>query len=210
MVSEQEGLPAEATEDLAHIQEAGVHLIRLIDEVLELARIQAGYIDLQLDQVEVADLVAQVVQTTRPLVAQSNRLEVPVADDLGPMATERRKLEHSLVNLLGNAAKFTSGGEVGLSVTRREGAVYFVVSDTGEGSAADALGALFTPFTQADSSHTRETDGAGLGLTLTREFALALGGDVTVESVVGKGSTFTLRLPRVGPNRATAPILSRR
>jgi signal transduction histidine kinase/DNA-binding response OmpR family regulator len=194
--------------DIMKIREAGKHLLSLINNVLDLSKIEAGKMDLLVENFEVADLIDQVHSVIEPLVAKNaNVLEVIGASDLGTMRSDQTKLRQSLLNLLSNAAKFTERGRITLAARRMADShgdrLQFVVSDTGIGMAPEQLQGLFQAFSQARSSTARDYGGTGLGLAITRHFCRILGGDVAVESTPSKGSTFTLVLPAVCP--APAP-----
>ena len=190
--------------DLMKIREAGKHLLSLINDVLDLSKIEAGKMDVLVQEFAVADLIEQVHSVIKPLIAKNaNALEVIGAPDLGTMRSDQTKLRQSLLNLLSNAAKFTERGRITLAARRMAGPdgdrLQFVVSDTGIGMAPEQLQGLFQAFSQARSSTARDYGGTGLGLAITRHFCRLLGGDVAVESTPGKGSTFTLILPAVCP-----------
>jgi signal transduction histidine kinase/DNA-binding response OmpR family regulator len=190
--------------DLMKIREAGKHLLSLINDVLDLSKIEAGKMDVLVEEFEVAGLIEQVQSVIESLIAKNaNVLEVVYAPNLGTIRSDQTKLRQSLLNLLSNAAKFTKGGRITLSARRMpdpEGdRLHFVVSDTGIGMAPEQLQGLFQAFSQARSSTSRDYGGTGLGLAITRHFCRMLGGDVAVESAPGEGSTFTLTLPAVCP-----------
>jgi signal transduction histidine kinase/DNA-binding response OmpR family regulator len=201
----------EASEaDLRKIETSGKHLLGLINDILDLSKIEAGRVETYLEPVEVKQLVADLKPLIEPLLAKNgNTLVVDCAADLGVMTTDVTKLRQSLLNLLSNAAKFTKAGEVSLTARRETGPdgshwFVFAVRDSGIGMTQDQIARLFQAFTQADSSTTRNFGGTGLGLTITRHFCTMLGGSIDVESTPGVGSTFTIRLPAAGPN-AHAP-----
>jgi PAS domain S-box-containing protein len=203
---------ASAVADLQKIHTAGRHLLGLINDILDLSKIEAGKMDLYLETFDAGEAVQGVAETVRPLVARNeNRLEVEVGDHLGPLHADLTKFRQALLNLLSNASKFTHGGVVTLSATREsagpEGDWFvFRVQDSGIGMSAEQVAQLFRPFTQADASTTRKYGGTGLGLTITRRFCQMMGGDVTVESQPGQGSRFTVRLPaRVTGHDALPP-----
>jgi signal transduction histidine kinase/CheY-like chemotaxis protein len=186
--------------DLEKIQGAARHLLGLINGVLDLSKIEAGKMDLYLEEVEVEDLVSEVANTMGPVVSRGGHaLQVKLAPGLGRSRTDVTKVRQCLFNLLGNAAKFAGGSPVELEVTREAGAegdqLVFAVRDRGIGMSSEQLQRLFQPFTQADASTTRRFGGTGLGLTITKAFVEMLGGTISVESAVGQGSTFTFRLP---------------
>jgi PAS domain S-box-containing protein len=196
--------------DLKKIQGAGKHLLSLINDILDLSKIEAGRMDLFVEPFEVREMVGEVVTTITPLIEQKgNRLEVHVAGDAGSMRTDLTKVRQALFNLLSNAAKFTERGTIALQVERSAGppaAVTFRVRDTGIGMSAEQVGRLFEAFAQADASTTRRYGGTGLGLAITRRFCRLMGGDVTVSSEPGRGSTFTIVLPADAPAaRAATP-----
>ncbi len=186
--------------DLYKINAAGKHLLTLINDILDLSKIEAGRVELCPERFDLNALTADVVSTIRPLVEKNgNRLVVEAADGLGAATTDATRLKQCLFNLLSNAAKFTRDGTVTLSVTRAtEGGVdrlTFRVTDTGIGMTPDQLGRLFQPFSQADASTTRKYGGTGLGLGITRRLVEMMGGVITLQSEPGRGSTFTLRVP---------------
>ena len=188
--------------DLEQIHIAGKHLLSLINDILDISKIEAGKMDLYLETFSVPDMIEQVVETIRPLVmANSNTLRVHCPPDLGTMHADMTKMRQSLFNLLSNAAKFTNQGAISLDVSRvifddREW-LSFRVSDTGIGMTPEQLSKLFQTFSQADTSTTRKFGGSGLGLALTRRFCQLMGGDVTVNSVPGKSSAFTIMVPAI-------------
>jgi signal transduction histidine kinase/DNA-binding response OmpR family regulator len=182
--------------DLGKIRSAGRHLLGVINDVLDLSKIEAGRTDLYLETFSVDTLLDEVAATVRPLAeGKGNRLEIRKDDGLGEMYSDLTKVRQTLLNLSGNALKFTEAGTVTIGA-RRDGAdVVFEVSDTGIGIAPEHMGRLFQPFSQAESSTARRFGGTGLGLVISRRFCEMLGGDVTVQSEPGVGSTFTVRLP---------------
>jgi signal transduction histidine kinase/DNA-binding response OmpR family regulator len=186
-----------ALADLRKIENAGKHLLDLINNILDLSKVEAGRMDLHIEALDVAALVEDVRQLVTPLAARNNnRLVMDCPDGIGAIRSDVTKLKQSLLNLLSNASKFTEQGMVSLIVRREPaGTISFAVTDTGIGMTEQQLGKLFQAFTQADSSTTRRFGGTGLGLAITRNFARLLGGDVTVTSRPGEGSTFTLVLP---------------
>ncbi len=186
--------------DLQKICKASKQLLLLINDVLDLSKIEAGKMELYLETFEVMHLIQDVVSTIQPLVENNgNNLEILSADDLGTMHADLLKVRQALVNLLGNAFKFTEHGTISLQAARQtvDGAdwITFSVSDTGIGMTPEQMEKLFQPFSQAEASMTRKYGGTGLGLEITRRFCKILGGDITVKSELGVGSTFTIRLP---------------
>ncbi|MGH9041337.1 MAG: response regulator [Acidimicrobiia bacterium] len=199
-----------AQADLERINASGRHLLGVINDILDLSKIEAGKSDLYLEDFAVAALVAEVADSVRPLVERSgNGLVVEVAADAGEMHADLQKVRQALLNLASNAAKFTEAGTITLSAAREDEWVVLAVADTGIGISGDQLEKLFQPFSQADSSTTRRYGGTGLGLTISRRFCQMMGGDITVDSEPGRGSVFTVRLPAtVGttpPSPAPAP-----
>jgi signal transduction histidine kinase len=186
--------------DLKKIQFAGKHLLTLINDILDLSKIEAGKMELHLEQVDLAKLIQEIAQTVTPLLQKNkNTLELNLADGLGTVCSDSTRLRQCLFNLVSNASKFTEQGTVGVRGERRPGPgggwVTLQISDTGIGMTPEQLQRLFQPFTQADSSTTRKYGGTGLGLVITRRICELLGGSISVESTPGKGSTFTMRLP---------------
>jgi signal transduction histidine kinase/CheY-like chemotaxis protein len=186
--------------DLEKIHTSGKHLLELINAVLDLSKIEAGKMELYLEEAEVQTFISGVSAMIRPLIAKnSNQFRLVEDGDAGRMRVDVTKARQSLLNLLSNASKFTSKGEVRLEVSRRneEGRdwLIFRVSDTGIGMTPEQMGKLFGAFQQADASTTRKFGGTGLGLAISRHFCRLMGGDITVESEYGKGSTFTMRIP---------------
>ena len=192
------------TPDLQKIQSAGKHLLALINDILDLSKIEAGKMELYLEDFSLPEMLADVMATVQTLVAKKNNtLTLDCAPEVGMMHGDLTKVRQSLFNLLSNAAKFTENGAVTLRV-RRDGEWYvFKVQDTGIGMTAEQKAGLFEAFSQADASTTRKYGGTGLGLAITRRFCRMMGGDTVVESESGVGSVFTMRLPvRVLPAEA--------
>ncbi|MEM9070452.1 MAG: ATP-binding protein [Myxococcota bacterium] len=183
-------------DDLVKIRSAGTHLLALINDILDLSKVEAGKVEIFLEDFDVDILIDETLTTVKPLIDKGgNELVRQVAPDAQQMHGDLTRTRQILFNLLSNAAKFTSNGTIRLTVEKDHEFIVFIVSDTGIGMSADQKAKIFTPFTQADASTTRRYGGTGLGLTLTREFVVLLGGDITVESAEGEGSTFTVRLP---------------
>ncbi len=182
--------------DLAKIRSAGRHLLGVINDILDLSKIEAGKTDLYLESFPVGPLVEEVAATVRPAVeSKGNRLEVVATDGLGEMHADLTKVRQTLLNLASNAAKFTENGTVTFSARRDGDSIVFEVSDTGIGIAPEHMDRLFQAFSQAESSTTRRFGGTGLGLAISRSFCQMMGGDITVASEAGRGSTFTVHLP---------------
>lgn len=188
-------------QDLDRIRTAGKHLLALINDILDLSKIEAGKMQLSLETFAVQGLLNDVVDTVRPLIARnSNTLHLRVPDDPGMMHADLTRLRQSLFNLLSNAAKFTDHGDITFEmvVVDRDGPsplARFAVADTGIGMTPEQLGRVFEDFAQADSSTSRRFGGTGLGLSISRRFCRMMGGDIGVRSEAGVGSTFTIELP---------------
>jgi PAS domain S-box-containing protein len=196
-----------SVDDLKKIQAAGKHLLGLINDILDLSKIEAGRMDVYLEHVFLTRLIDEVKTIVDPMVKKNgNTLVIECPPDIGSLQTDLTKLKQSVINLLSNAAKFTKDGKVTLRLVREtheDGTPWlrFEVSDSGIGMTEEQMGRLFQAFTQADSSTTRNFGGTGLGLTITRHFCAMLGGSIEVKSAPGQGSTFTIQLP----DRVTKP-----
>jgi signal transduction histidine kinase len=196
-IGEQTFLP-----DLQKINAAGKHLLGLINDILDLSKIEAGRMDLFLETFEVHQLVEEVQAIVQPLVEKNgNTLIIECPDTMGAMHADQTKLRQALFNLMSNASKFTERGTISLTATREvssgEEWVSFAVSDTGIGMTEEQVGRLFEAFSQAEASTRSQYGGTGLGLAISRHFCRLMGGDLTVASTYGQGSTFTVRLPAV-------------
>ena len=190
----------ESIPDLQKIHSAGRHLQSLIDDILDLSKIEAGKVELFLETSDVVEVVSDVLTTIQPLVEKNgNRLEADYTPDLGLIRADMTKLRQILFNLLSNACKFTKHGTVRLEASRAVTGdgdwIHFRVSDTGIGMTGEQIDRLFQEFTQVDASTTRKYGGTGLGLAISRRFSEMMGGQIFVESALGKGSTFTVRIP---------------
>ena len=191
-------------EDLERIHKAGKHLLSLINDVLDLSKIKAGKMDVFYETFDVGRLIDDVDAAVAPLVeARNSRLIVQRADDAGSLYSDFTKVRQTLLNLLGNAAKFSENGAITLSVTRTAGAagdrLQFEVADQGIGMAPEQIDGIFDDFRQVEMSATRRYGGIGLGLAICRRFCRILGGDISVTSAPGEGSTFVVDLPAVAP-----------
>jgi len=187
-------------EDIGRIQDAGEHLLQLINDILDISKIEAGKMDVFCERFDVADIIRSVANTIGPLMERSgNTFVLDSPAGLGEILTDRTKLRQALLNLLSNASKFTKSGACTLKVRpfTIDGASWmrFDVCDTGIGIPPDRIESLFEAFTQAEDSTTKNFGGTGLGLAISRHFCNMLGGDITVISEYGKGSTFTIALP---------------
>jgi signal transduction histidine kinase len=187
-------------DDLEKIVASSKHLLGLINDVLDVAKIEAGKVELLQEEIDVAELIRDVASAVEPLVSRNgNTFALETADDVGTIVSDSTRLRQILFNLLSNAAKFTKNGKVSLIARRRPrdgaDAVEFVVADTGIGMTAEQQEHVFDSFRQADASTTREYGGTGLGLTITKHFAELLGGRVSLSSAPGRGSEFTVSIP---------------
>ncbi|QDG50562.1 response regulator [Persicimonas caeni] len=183
--------------DLTRIRSAGTHLLALINDILDLSKIEAGKMTIHVEMFEIAELVEDIRSTIVPLADKNNNtLTVEVSDELRYMNSDATKVRQILFNLLSNACKFTSDGTITMRVRPDEAydKVVCEIEDTGVGMSQEQLAKIFEAFTQADASTTREFGGTGLGLTITRHFCALLEGEIDVESTLGEGSTFTVRL----------------
>jgi signal transduction histidine kinase len=188
-----------ALEPLQRVNRAGTHLLGLINQVLDLSKIEAGKLELNPQTVQLALLIEEVIGTARQLAEQNkNRLILDAQENLGALSVDPMRLRQILFNLLSNACKFTKEGEVKLNARRFVDGrdwIEVAVSDSGIGMTPEQQGKIFEEFTQADASTAQRFGGTGLGLAITRKLARMMGGDVTVASEPGKGSVFTVRLP---------------
>jgi signal transduction histidine kinase/CheY-like chemotaxis protein len=188
--------------DIEKIHAAGKHLLALINDILDLSKIEAGKMELFLESFDVSGMIEEVASTIHPIVEkEGNTLHIERAPDLGVMHADQIKVRQALYNLLSNAAKFTHQGNITLKAGRElmDGSewIVFRITDTGIGLSSEQIVKLFQAFTQADASTTRKFGGTGLGLALTRRFCQIMGGDVTVHSVPDEGSVFTIKLPAI-------------
>ncbi|MCA8885769.1 MAG: HAMP domain-containing histidine kinase, partial [Hyphomonadaceae bacterium] len=193
-------------DDLKRIHGAAHRLLSMINDVLDLSKIEAGAAIVSNDEIDIEGMIAEVVSTVRPAAtAKGSTITVEAEPCLGTLATDGFKLSQCLLNLMSNAAKFTQDGQIKLVAERDPQWATFHVIDTGIGISPDAQQRLFQPFVQADATTTRAYGGTGLGLAITRRLARLLGGDVTVKSVLGQGSVFTLRIPVQAPLELNVP-----
>jgi PAS domain S-box-containing protein len=207
----EQGL-GEFAPDLERIHTSGKHLLGLINDLLDLSKIEAGRMDLYLETFDLAALIRNTLATIEPIAERrGNALRAEFTDDLGSMHADQTKVGQALLNLLSNAAKFTEGGTIALGASREidpEGGEWILleVADDGIGMTREELSRLFRPFVQADPSTTRKYGGTGLGLTISRRFCEMMGGEICVRSEPGRGSTFTIRLPAdVQAHRPSVP-----
>jgi ammonium transporter len=197
-------LPAKQADNLSKILVSAEHLLRLIDEILDLSRIEAGQVRVELAETSIPDVLRDVADSLEPLVDRPRvQLLVEADPSLPGVVTDRDKVKQILLNLVSNAVKYTDDGSIVVRAEATDGRLRVGVSDTGVGIPRDELGRIFDEFHRADSSSARPRRGTGLGLTISRRLARALGGDVAVESRLGVGSTFTLELPLSRDERVT-------
>ncbi len=184
------------TPDLKRISSAGKHLLGLINDVLDLSKIEAGRMELYLENFEIKTIVDDVTSTVQPLVEKNgNTFKVIYGDNLGEIYSDLTKLRQMLYNFISNSAKFTTNGVISLEIKREDEWVHFSISDNGIGMTEEQQEKLFRPFTQADSSTTRKYGGTGLGLAITQQFTKMMGGTIEVKSKYEEGSSFELSLP---------------
>ena len=199
------GVTGDFITDLETINSAGRHLLELINDILDLSKIEAGKMTLYPETFEIATLINNVISTVKPAVEKNgNILELDYDRELGTMYADQTRVRQVLLNLLSNAAKFTTNGKVTLAIKRDRkhllpsaplGMITFIVADTGIGMTETQQEQLFQPFTQGDTSTTKKYGGTGLGLAISRHFCLMMGGQITVKSEPGVGTVFTVRLP---------------
>ena len=202
-------------EPLDRVLGAGRHLLALINDILDLSKIEAGRMELQLDDFAFAPLIDSVVKTLEPLAAKStNQLVVRCDPAIGSLHADQMRLRQALLNLMSNANKFTERGTITIDAHQAQENgrdwVTIAVSDTGIGMTPEQMGKLFQEFSQADTSTTRKYGGTGLGLAISKRFCQMMGGDIAVESEPGRGSTFTIRLPRMAQSDQALVIEARR
>ena len=189
-------------EPLDRVLGAARHLLALINDILDLSKIETGRMELQLESFALAPLIDSVVKTVEPLVVKNaNQISVNCDAAIGTVHADQMRLRQALLNLMSNANKFTERGTITIEARQRQengrGWITVAVADTGIGMTAEQMGKLFQEFSQADASTTRKYGGTGLGLAISKRFCQMMGGDITVESEPGRGSTFTIRLPRI-------------
>ncbi len=201
-----ESKDAHAAADLTRIETAGRHLLRLINDVLDLAKMEAGKIELTDEPVMIAELLNRVETTVQPLISHNrNTLHIDAGQAPGSIRGDGMRLGQILINLLSNAGKFTRGGKIFLSIAANDGRIEFTVSDTGIGMSKEQVAGLFDEYMQGSTSIAREHGGTGLGLAITRQLVELMGGTISVDSEPGKGSTFAVSLPLAGHQWRTPP-----
>jgi signal transduction histidine kinase len=189
-------------EPLDRVLGAGRHLLALINDILDLSKIEAGRMELQLEDFVLAPLIDGAVKTIEPLATKNeNRVVVSCDAAIGSLHADQMRLRQALLNLMSNANKFTERGTITVHARRAQENgrdwITIAVADTGIGMTPEQMGKLFQEFSQADASTTRKYGGTGLGLAISKRFCQMMGGDITVESEPGRGSTFTIRVPRI-------------
>ena len=189
-------------EPLDRVLGAAQHLLALINDILDLSKIEAGRMELHLESFALAPLIDGVIKTIEPLAAKNgNQVAVQCDGEIGTMHADQMRLRQALLNLMSNANKFTERGTIRIDARYREENggdwITLAVTDTGIGMSPEQMGKLFQEFSQASSSTASKYGGTGLGLVISRRFCQMMGGDITVETEVGRGSTFTIRLPRM-------------
>jgi signal transduction histidine kinase len=183
-------------ENLQKVLISSEHLLNLINGLLDLAKIEAGRMEVFAESFKLDELIRVATSTVEPMLKDGRvRLITEIAPGIPALNTDREKLKQIILNLLSNAAKFTAKGEIKVSAWQENGSLKLTVSDTGIGMEKEALNIIFEEFRQADMSSTRKYGGTGLGLAIVKRLANLLGGDIGVESEVGKGSKFTITLP---------------
>ena len=202
MLREDAEAAKEDTEPLDRVLGAGRHLLALINDILDLSKIEAGRMELHLDSFALAPLIEDVAKTIEPMAAKnSNRVSVNCDAAIGTMHADQMRLRQALLNLLSNANKFTERGTI--TIDARQGQengrewIKLAVTDSGIGMTPEQMGKLFQEFSQVSSATASKYGGTGLGLAISRRFCQMMSGDITVESEPGHGSTFTIRLPRI-------------
>ena len=190
--------PDGLAEDLGRIHGAGKHLLRLIDDVLDLSKVEAGRVVLQPEEVDIPALIDDVVATVRPM-AESRGNVVEVRCTANTLVSDPTRLRQVLFNLMANAARFTENGRIGIEASEDGDSVEFRVRDTGIGMSQDELERVFEPFVQADGTTTRRFGGTGLGLAIARQFAELMGGSIEATSQPESGSEFCMRVPKSQP-----------
>ena len=196
--AEDEGAQERAS-DLQKVQRSGRHLLGLINDILDISKIEAGKVELNFEPVDFAGMIAEVETTAVPLMEKNgNRLKIAIPENLGFIECDDQRLRQILLNLLSNAAKFTDQGAIGLLVERKgDGWVRFAVRDSGIGMSAEQVARIFEPFSQADSTISQRYGGTGLGLAISQRFVEMLGGRLTIDSELGARSCFTVWIPDI-------------
>ncbi|MDD4092157.1 MAG: ATP-binding protein, partial [Smithellaceae bacterium] len=189
----------EQEKQLKMVYNSARHLLSLINDVLDISKIEAEQLNVVSETFNLRETVEKVIKTSQPLAENKNlKLTAEIAPEIGLMKSDRRRVEQILLNLLSNAIKFTEQGFVRLKCEIQNGKIVIAVADSGIGIKPEDIGVLFNPFRQIESGTTRKYDGTGLGLSICKKLAHLLGGEIRLESVWGQGSTFSLILPQEG------------
>ena len=187
--------------DLDKINSSGKHLLGLINDILDLSKVESGKMELYLEEFELSKILTEIDATIKPLIEKNNnKLTLNIDPDISTIKADITKIRQIMLNLLSNSSKFTKDGEISFSIIKSksmENAYDFIVSDSGIGMSKDQVEKVFKPFTQADEKTTRKFGGTGLGLTITKMFAEMMGGDINLTSKEGEGTTFTVTIPRI-------------
>ena len=195
--AEDDGLDA-YSEDLTKINSSGEHLLTLVNDILDLSKIEAGKMELHVEEFELEKHIKQIEATAKPLVEKNeNNFVIEKPDDIEKLTNDQTKLRQILFNMISNAAKFTKKGTVTLGITKYDEKIRFAVTDTGIGMNAEQLGKVFEEFTQAESSTSKDYGGTGLGLPISKKMTEMMGGIMEVESQEGEGTTFSIVIPIV-------------
>ena len=195
LLRREKSLSDRGQENLQKVSHASDHLLTMINDLLDLSKIGAGRMDVNPEQFNVKELVVTCCDTVSPLIQEGVELRQDVADDIGEANTDKARVQQMVINLLSNAIKFTDSGSVTVSASQSDGHLVLSVADTGKGIPADEVPTIFDEYRQAEGSESAVQKGTGLGLSITKKFAELLGGTIGVESEVGEGSTFTVRVP---------------
>jgi signal transduction histidine kinase len=198
----QEQLDPKQYENLERILTSSQHLLSLINTILDLAKIEAGHIQITAGEIQLTPVLVQCMRTVEPLVNDAVKLTKAFDGELPVMVVDEEKLRQIVINLLSNAAKFTASGAIEVGARKIEDFIEIAVADSGIGIAAEKLKIIFEEFEQADATSTRQYGGTGLGLAIARQLARLMGGDIRAESTLGAGSRFTLALPVRYPRSA--------
>jgi signal transduction histidine kinase len=191
-------------EDLDKIRSSGTHLLTLINDLLDISKIEAGKMELHLEDFKLKDLISSIEDTTKPLVEKNgNKLVVEIDKSLGTIKNDETKLKQVLLNMISNSSKFTKKGKVTLKISEEtRDRVKFELSDTGIGMTEDQLKNVFEEFTQAETSTSKDYGGTGLGLPICKKITELMGGKIDVQSKIGEGTTFSIIVPKTIEEKA--------
>jgi signal transduction histidine kinase len=186
----------ESLQDIEKIKSAAKHLLSLINEILDLSKIEAGHMEIFTEDIELHVFIDEIIAFVGPLLHKNNnRIKLHFSKDITIIHTDIIKLRQIFFNLISNSTKFTKNGEITLTVKRHDDNLLIHITDTGIGIAKEQIEKLFIPFEQADQSTTRRYGGTGLGLAITKQYCEMLGGAISIDSNLGQGTTFTIELP---------------